>query len=138
MHQQARADELAQVPLFARCSKRELKQLARASHVEQLAPGDALVRQGSPSAQLYVILAGSARVERDGRSLDRVTSGDVVGELGVLTDEPRNADVIADTVVEVLSLDRAGLRRTLDQVPGLAWNLLLTVAERLQRRELAG
>ncbi len=138
MRHQARADELARVPLFARCSKRELKRLATEAHVEQIEPGEALVSQGAPSRQLYVVLAGSATIQRHGAVVDRVTKGDVVGELGLLTDAPRNADVVATSALEVLSLDRAGLQRALDEVPGMGWTLLTAVAERLHRAETPG
>jgi len=135
MRQEARADELARVPLFARCSKRQLRQLAAEAHVEQLDPGERLVTTGAPSRQLYVIVAGTAVIERDGVEVDRVTAGDVVGELGLLFDEPRNADVVAKSALEVLGLDRAGLQRTLDAVPGMGWTLLTGVAERLARAQ---
>jgi CRP-like cAMP-binding protein len=138
MRQQARADELARVPMFARCSKRELKRLATEAHVERIDPGDVLVSQGAPSRELYVVLAGSAAIRRDGAVVDRVTTGDVVGELGLLTDAPRNADVVATSALEVLSLDRAGLQRAGEEVPGIGWTLLTTVAERLHRAETPG
>jgi CRP-like cAMP-binding protein len=138
MRQQARADELARVPMFARCSKRELKRLATEAHVERIDPGDVLVSQGAPSRELYVVLAGSAAIRRDGEVVDRVTTADVVGELGLLTDAPRNADVVATSALEVLSLDRAGLQRAVEEVPGIGWTLLTTVAERLHRAETPG
>ena len=75
MRHQARADELARVPLFAGCSKRELKRLATEAHVEQIEPGEALVSQGAPSRQLYVVLAGSATIQRHGTVVDRVDEG---------------------------------------------------------------
>jgi CRP-like cAMP-binding protein len=138
MRQQARADELARVPLFARCTKRQLRRLAAEAHVDQVEPGDKLVSRGSPAYQLYVILAGTARVDRDGAEIGRLAKGDVVGELGLLFDEPRNADVVATSALEVLSLDRVGLQRTLDEVPGMGWTLLTVIAERLHRAEPAG
>ena len=98
-------------------------------------PGERLVSRGARSGHLYVILAGTAGIERDGVEVDSVTKGDIVGELGLLFDEPRNADVVATSVLEVLSLDRAGLRRALDAVPGMGWTLLTAVAERLHRAE---
>ena len=135
MRQQVRADELGRVPLFARCSKRQLRRLAAESHVEQIEPGEKLVSLGSPSPQLYVVLAGTARIEHDGTELAQVIAGDVVGELGLIFDAPRNADVVATSTLEVLGLDRDGLQRALDAVPGMAWALLTAVAERLQRAE---
>jgi CRP-like cAMP-binding protein len=135
MRQQARADELARIPLFARCSRRQLRQLAAEAHVEQIEPGQQLVSAGSPARQVYVIVAGTAAVERGGREVDQVGAGDVVGELGMLLDEPRNADVIATSALEVISLDRTALQVALDAVPGLGWTLLSAVAERLVRAE---
>ena len=135
MLHQARADELARVPLFAHCSKRELRRLASEAHVEQIEPGQKLLSQGAPSPHLYVILAGTAAVERDGAEVGRVSHGDIVGELGLLLDEPRNASVVATSALEVLSLDRAGLQRALDAVPGMGWRLLTTVAERLHHAQ---
>jgi CRP-like cAMP-binding protein len=132
VQRQARADQLARVSLFTRCSKRELRRLARESHVEQVDAGQALVTAGSPARQLYVILGGEAVVRRAGRTIGRLGVGEVVGELGLLSGAPRNADVVADGPLEVLGLDRDGLRRALDEVPGLSWKLLVTVAERLQ------
>jgi CRP-like cAMP-binding protein len=138
MLHQARADELARVPLFARCSKRELRRLASEAHVEQMEPGEKLVSRGAPSGNLYVILAGTAGIQRDGVEVDNVTVGDIVGELGLVFDVPRNADVVATSALEVLSLDRAGLRRALDEVPGMGWTLLTAVAERLHHAEARG
>jgi CRP-like cAMP-binding protein len=135
MRQEARAGELARVPLFARCSKRQLRRLASEAHVDQIEPGEKLVSLGSPSYQLYVVLTGTASIQRDGNEIGRVTKGDVVGELGLLFDEPRNADVVATSALEVLGLDRAGLQRALDAVPGMGWTLLTTVAERLHRAD---
>ena len=46
--------------------------------------------------------------------------------------------VIATTPIEVLVLERASLREVVDDIPGLAWKLLETVAERMadnQRRK---
>jgi CRP-like cAMP-binding protein len=138
MNQSARAGELARIPLFARCSKRDLRRLAAEAHVEQIDPGEKLVSQGSPSPHLYVILAGTAAIERDGIEVERVSTGDVVGELGLLFDQPRNADVVATSALEVLSLNRAGLQRALDAVPGMGWTLLTTVAERLHDAQTPG
>jgi CRP-like cAMP-binding protein len=135
MRQEARAGELARVPLFARCSKRQLRRLASEAHVDQIEPGEKLVSLGSPSYQLYVVLTGTASIQRDGNEIGRVTKGDVVGELGLLFDEPRNADVVATSALEMLGLDRAGLQRALDAVPGMGWTLLTTVAERLHRAD---
>jgi CRP-like cAMP-binding protein len=133
VHTEARVEQLSRFPLFANCSKRQLRSLAAEARVEQIEPGERLVSAGATSHDLYLVLAGSVRIERDGTDVDRVGPGGMVGELGLLFDTPRNADVISETPLEVLCLDRAALERAMDEIPGLGWTLLATVAERLDQ-----
>jgi CRP-like cAMP-binding protein len=133
VHIEGRVEQLSRVPLFAKCSKRQLKSLAADARVEQVEPGERLVGAGATSHDLYLVLAGTVRIERDGAAVDRVGPGGFVGELGLLLDAPRNADVVADTPLEVLCLDRPALQRALDTVPGLGWTLLSTLAERIDQ-----
>lgn len=121
------------VPLFENCSKRDLRKLASGTRFEQIEAGHILLAEGSPSSDLYLLIAGTVSVRRNGRRIATLGPGDAVGELGVILDQARNATVKAETPVEMLVLDRPALRRALDDVPGLGWKLLKSVAERLSR-----
>lgn len=129
------AEQLLKVSLFAGCTKRDVAGLARACRVEQLDAGHVLIAEGSPSTNLYVILAGSAEIWRDGGKITTLEGGEVVGELGVILGEPRSASVTAVTPLELLVLDQASLEEALDTVPGLGWKLLQTVARRLAHHQ---
>lgn len=131
MAQAQRANHLASVPLFSRCSQRDLRRLARVTRLDLIEAGQALIAEGEPSRQAYVIVAGRALVERGGRRKAQLGPGDVVGELGLLGGRPRMATVTAETPMEVLVLDRVALRECVDEVPGLGWKLLETVTERM-------
>lgn len=72
-------------------------------------PGFAIVEQGEPSAALYFLLIGEVDVvrhERDGsrHQLARLGSGEFFGELGVVRQQARSADVVAVTSVACLEL----------------------------------
>lgn len=82
---------------------------------------------------MYVVLTGTAAVKKSGRRIARVGPGDVVGELSVILGGPRSATVQAETPIEWLVLDQAALRTAIDQVPGLGWHLLQSVAARLDQ-----
>lgn len=56
--------------------------------------GDVLTREGEPVAQLYYIGEGSARALSGGRVIGQLTTGDLVGELTVLSGEPATATVV--------------------------------------------
>lgn len=133
MQQRQRVAQLSEVPLFANCSKRELSRLLSRVRTESVDAGHTLFVEGAPSSNLYVILSGSAVVRRNGRRIARVGPGDVVGELSVILGGPRTATVEADTPIEWLVLDRESLREAIDEVPGLGWNVLQSVAARLDQ-----
>jgi len=131
MQQRQRVAQLSNVPLFANCSKRELGRLLARTRSEMVEAGHTLFVEGAPSGNLYVILNGSAVVRKNGRRIATVGPGDVVGELSVILGGPRTATVQAETPIEWLVLDRASLREAINEVPGLAWNILTSVAARL-------
>jgi CRP/FNR family transcriptional regulator, cyclic AMP receptor protein len=133
MQQRQRVAQLSKVPLFANCSKRELSRLLTLARTETVDAGHTLFVEGAPSSNLYVIVSGTAAVKRNGRRIGRAGPGDVVGELGVILGGPRTATVLAETPIEWLVLDQASLRAAIDEVPGLGWHLLQSVAARLDQ-----
>ena len=131
MNQDERVRLLQASPLFHGCSKRQLKAVAKLTRVVLIGPGEALISTGAPSTDAYVITAGSAEVQRRGGKGAALGPGDVVGELGLLLERPRNATVRATTPLEALALNRADPRAAVMASPELGWTLLQTVAERL-------
>ena len=78
-----------------------------------------------------MIVAGHAIVRRNGRKIAERGSGDILGELGLLLRRDHVTTVTAATPLEVLVLPQHALRQAVDEIPGLGWKLLQTVAERL-------
>jgi hypothetical protein len=62
-----KVDALARVPLFSRCTRKELEFLASRTDEVQLKANDTLIKQGSASDCFYVLLEGEATVEVDGK-----------------------------------------------------------------------
>jgi CRP-like cAMP-binding protein len=122
---------LASVPLFSNCTKGQLQEIGKVADEIVLPAGKVLARQGEVGVDLLILLDGSASVTRDGQRVATVTSGDVVGELAVISGRPRNATVVAETELSVLVLTRRGLDQLLDDIPGLAKHLLYEVTARL-------
>ena len=133
MQQRQQVAQLSKVALFANCSKRDLSRLLSRVRTESVDAGHTLFVEGAPSSNLYVILSGSAVVRKNGRRIARLGPGDVGGELSVILGGPRTATVEADTPIEWLVLDRASLREAIDEVPGLGWSVLQSVAARLDQ-----
>jgi CRP-like cAMP-binding protein len=130
-----KADVLRKVPLFANLSKRDLLHIERITEEIESEPGDVLIRQGELGRELMVMVDGSARVEQNGREIDRLISGDVFGEMSLLDGKPRSATVITETPSTLLIVHKQSFDDLLDTVPGLSRQLLLALCERIRRRD---
>ena len=70
--------------------------LVAESPIQRLEPGEKILAEGERSASIFVLLDGELEVQRRGRSLVRISDpGAILGEIGLLLDQPANADVVA-------------------------------------------
>ena len=101
---------LRNVPLLAGLSTEKLKLIAFSSERHNLADGDVLFNTGDTSNGAYILLSGQlgVSIDKDGSRLvvGNVDVGDIVGEVGVLSNVPRTATVTAVDNASVLLLSR--------------------------------
>ena len=113
-------NRLKAIPLFSQLSDDEAHRLAAFATETSLAEGQILMKQGDYSTELIAIEEGTADVLRDGEKIASLGEGDLIGEMGLLTREPRNADVIATSPMRVIKLTHWEIRRmsedTLDRI----------------------
>ena len=93
-------------------SASSLADLLAVMHFREFEPGGHMIRQGDPAEFLLLILSGNAFARVRNTPADRPPvgtfgPGDIVGEISLVTDEPRTADVIAETQVQSLELSAA-------------------------------
>jgi hypothetical protein len=87
--------------------------------LERLPAGATLVRQGQPGADVYLILDGVLRVERDGERLAEYGPGALLGERAHLEGGVRTSTLVAVTPCHVAAVDAAVLERTaLEELSG--------------------
>lgn len=88
-------DFLKSLPLLASTlSELEIGKIADALEEIKFPQSDDLViKQGDPGDAFYLILEGSARVERDGIDVGALNAGDYFGELALLKRQPRAASI---------------------------------------------
>lgn len=130
------ADFLVTTPTLAGLPKTALDVLAGAVTLERYGPGDALMEQGAPGDCMVVLRSGTAQVSVTGddgvcRILAQVGQGTVLGEMALLTKEPRSADVLALGDVEAYVLDAGRFAELVSQHKDIAVVLTHLVAERL-------
>jgi CRP/FNR family cyclic AMP-dependent transcriptional regulator len=84
-------EALHSVPLFSDLRPRDLEQVAQLADEVDLPAGHVLMRQGDNASQMFIILSGEARVERNGSELAVLGPGSVLGEMAIVAEGPRVA-----------------------------------------------
>jgi hypothetical protein len=97
---------LRSIPLFAPLPAPALEPLARALTPLNLPAGTTVIHEGDPGDCYYAIAQGELRVERGGIPIITRRRSEGVGEIALIRDTPRTATVIAQTDVNLYTLDR--------------------------------
>jgi hypothetical protein len=102
----ARVALLGGIDIFAPLSQPAVEQLARRLRPQHVAADGIVMSEGDRGDRFYVVVSGEAVVRTGGREVARVGPGAYVGEIALLRDVPRTATVVAETPLELLSLER--------------------------------
>ncbi|GLK81283.1 cation:proton antiporter [Methylopila turkensis] len=122
---------IARLPMLAGLDAAALKRLADRVEPILVHPGERLIRRGDQGDAAYFIASGA--VEVMGRSgVVRLGRGDVFGEIALLTDQERTADVDSIAYGSLLRLPRRAFMSFLDDHPELRARIEATAAQRLR------
>jgi predicted RND superfamily exporter protein len=129
-------DPEKQIPLFAGLRPFQAKLLVLMGTLRTASAGTAIARRGETLAEAYVLLSGEADVLRPGstqpiRTLGR---GDVVGEMGLVRQQARSADVVARGELEYLVVDERLLARMRSRYPRIGFKFLYNLTRILSDR----
>ena len=116
---------LGHVSIFENILRSEqLDALVAACEVRALAPQTAFIRQGDAGTSMFLILEGAARVSvhmssGEVRDVAVLVSGDIVGEMSLMTGAPRTAWVTSVSAMRVLEVTKESIESLLAAEPGL-------------------
>ena len=130
-------DQLAALPLFAGCNRRELEALSRIGTHISVEPGHVLTRQGRLGHEFFVVVQGEAHCAIDGNDVGRYGPGDFFGEMSLLDHQVRSATVTADSPMELLTIDAREFGAMLHEAPTSARRILQTLSERVRAAQAA-
>jgi CRP-like cAMP-binding protein len=133
----AAARALAATPLFAGMPSDALQALVENLQLVSLERGEPLFREGDPSDALYVIVEGEVSVQNEGPprvEMSRLGPGAFIGEVALMTDQPRSATVVCLQDAELLRIDRHTLSRVLANHGDVLRAVLRFVRDRLVDR----
>jgi CRP/FNR family transcriptional regulator, cyclic AMP receptor protein len=104
-------DNLRAVPLFAEMADRDLRVIATFATEDSVPSGTTLMREGDFSNEVLAIETGTADVLQGDRTVASLGPGDIVGEMGVLERELRNASVVATSPMRLVRMTNWDVKR---------------------------
>ncbi len=129
---------LTKFKVFAELSRDELKTLIEQSSRVTHGAGQRIISTGEPGYCMYVLLSGSVRVTSlsggEVVELAALKPGDFFGEVALVDDGPRSADVTAVEACELLCITRMTLGVLAGLQPGAAIQLLAAIGRCLVQR----
>lgn len=113
-HEDEKVTWLASRPWWRELSRKDLQVLASAGDRVRVEAGRNLMREGEMAMETAVVVAGAVEVRHGDEVVARLGPGEVVGELAILDDGHRNADVVVVEDTDLLVLHRSALQHTME------------------------
>ena len=136
LRRDAKIELMKKVPLFSRCSKKQLAAIASLADLIQLPAGTKLISEGASGREFMVIVEGAGEVRRKGRKVDTIGPGDFIGEIALIVGGPRNATVLTTTDTSVLAVTARQFWTLLEEAPEIQSSVLKALGERLQPNQI--
>jgi len=128
-------EALANMPLFARLSERELLRVMQSVEPRDYEDGAIVMREGDKGDELFIVLDGTVRVSRGEQVLTRLGPGEHFGEMALIRSVPRSATITAEGTASLIAIRRADffeiLRKEHEIAVKMLWQFLGVFADRL-------
>jgi CRP-like cAMP-binding protein len=133
-------DLIRRVPLFSLLTAEQAQTIADSVAKQRFKRGEVLVEQGHKTDAMYILLNGRVRVltsDQRGREviLAVLKSGDYVGEMSMIDNEPHSATVRAELQTDTLVLSRADFERCLPDASSLSYAIMRGLVRRLRHAD---
>jgi len=124
--------ECAGVPVLQNVPIEQVNSLVEVVRPVVFNPGEVLFHQGELGNRLYIIRSGMVEIRKDGELVSKLSEGDIVGEIALLTDAPRTAAGTAKTVVHALELSKYDFDKLREISPELDKQCRLIASQRIE------
>jgi CRP/FNR family cyclic AMP-dependent transcriptional regulator len=128
---------LEKTSLWSGLSKQDLKSIAKLSKERTYDPGETIVRKGEGGVGFYLILEGAVEIKSDGKTLSKLGPGQFFGEMSVLDNQPRSADVVVVEPTKCLTLSAWSFNAMISENPKIALRMLQEFVRRLRNTNKA-
>lgn len=129
---------LRRIKILVDMDEKQLASFLQYMEVVRLLPNAAVFNKGDHGDSMFLVLEGElrARVMVGGResTLATMTVGECFGEVAVIDEGPRSADVVANQESVLLKVSAGALKRVFQEAPALAAPFLLGLSKTISSR----
>jgi CRP-like cAMP-binding protein len=131
LHRDGKLALIRTIPLFADCTGHELERVASIADEVDLREGLRLTTENAPGHEFVIVIEGQADVRRGDEVINTIGPGEFVGEISLVTGQPRTATVVATSAVHALVIEGHAFQRLLEEAPDIREKVDRAVDERL-------
>lgn len=133
-----KVDLIRSVSLFQGLGRKELEQIAQLVDDVDIPAGKVLMRQGESGAEMFIIAAGSVRIERNGEFIRDAGPGTAIGEMALLSEGLRTATVTATVPTRILLAAHREFHQLMEEHPAIRMKILEGLATKIRFLDQAG
>ncbi len=133
-----KVDVLRRMPLFRHLVYKEILRLLNVTSVREYAPGEEIIKEGTPGDEMYVLLKGKIRLHKNNAFITHLDPGAHLGEMALVDRRhPRSASATAEERSRVLIITRKDFYEIIRKEPQLStkllWAFVQVLADRLRK-----
>ncbi len=130
-------DYLSRSEFFSELSDEEIERAANYFDIKSFMPGDVIYREGDRASEMAIVLFGTLKavIAKDPKPYSvELKDGTIIGEVGLLGNVPRTADVVCATPAVVAAISKESYQKMKKENPVLALKFIEAAARILAKR----
>ncbi len=126
------ASLLSNFSIFKTLGEENLKNFVSFLRLKKYARNEIIIRKGEPGKNLYIILSGAVDVvDQDGNTITKLRSGEVFGEMSLISGDPVGATIKVSQATAVLYIKGQDFLKVLNRFPSLQMYFARLLSRRL-------
>jgi len=123
---------IGKASLFSGLSQKQLSKISKSGMERKFEAGTTIIKEGETGVGFYLIIDGKAEVRKKKKVLSTLSSGDVFGEMSLIDNQPRSADVVALTPTTTFTLSSWAFAGVVTGDPEIALGMMKVIVGRLR------
>jgi hypothetical protein len=124
---------LKSIDLFESIPSEELIRVAQIAHEEQFETDSLLFEEGDFGDSMYIVANGKVRVHKGERTIVELEKGACVGEMALLDQEPRSADITVNADTTLLKITQDGFYELMSSNMEIMQGIVKLITSRLRK-----